>query len=346
MRRILLLMCLLSLFVLPVSAMEFAPPDAPDSADEYMPQDSISFGEDLAYIFSKAISKLRPELADAAHTCLSVLAVIILLSVLQGFSESSKKIAGLVGTLGISLILFQPANTMIQLGVQTITEMSEYGRLLLPVLTAALAAQGGTTASASLYMGTAFFDSILMTLIVKLLIPLLYIYLCLCIADSAIHEPVLKSIKDFGKWLVTWSLKIILYVFTGYISITGVVSGATDAAAVKAAKITISGTVPVVGGILSDASEAILVSAGVMKSAAGVYGILAVIAILIGPFLKIGVQYLLLKVTAAISTVLGSKEIAELIQDFSGVMGLLLAMTGTVCLLLLISTVCFMKGVS
>ena len=74
-------------------------------------------------------------------------------------------------------------------------------------------------------------------------------------------------------------MKIVLYAFTGYIGFTGVVSGTTDAMAMKAAKLTISGAVPVVGGILSDASEAVLVSAGIMKNAAGVYGILAVLAI-------------------------------------------------------------------
>ena len=103
--------------------------------------------------------------------------------------------------------------------------------------------------------------------------------------------------------------------------------------------------VPVIGGMLSDASEAILVSAGIVKGAVGLYGLLAVLAIWIQPFLQIGAQYLLLKLTAAICGVFGTKQASDLIQDFSTAMGFLLAMTGTMCLLLLISTVCFVKGV-
>ena len=113
----------------------------------------------------------------------------------------------------------------------------------------------------------------------------------------------------------------------------------------KAAKITISGMVPVVGGILSDASEAVLVGAGVVKSGVGVYGLLAVISVVTVPFLKIGIQYLLLKVTAATVSIFSSKQTTELISDFSTALGMLLAATGTICLMLLISTVCFMKGV-
>jgi hypothetical protein len=41
----------------------------------------------------------------------------------------------------------------------------------------------------------------------------------------------------------------------------------------------------------------------------------------------------------------GSKQLTALIQNFCAAMGIILAMTGSVCLLLLISTVCFMKGV-
>ena len=144
---------------------------------------------------------------------------------------------------------------------------------------------------------------------------------------------------------MTWSLKIILYVFTGYMGITGVISGTTDAAAMKATKLTISGMVPVVGGILSDASEAVLVSAGVVKNAAGIYGIFAVLAICLGPFLQIGAHYLILKITAGICELIGPKRAADLVNDISGAMGMVLAMTGSVCLMLLISIVCFLKGV-
>jgi stage III sporulation protein AE len=126
--------------------------------------------------------------------------------------------------------------------------------------------------------------------------------------------------------------------------ITGVVSGSTDAAALKATKIAISGMVPVVGGILSDTSEAVLVGAGVVKSAVGVYGLLSVLAVWISPFLRIGIQYILLKAAHGISSIFPAKQTSNLMKDFSTIMGLLLGMTGMVCLFLLISVVCFMKG--
>lgn len=276
---------------------------------------------------------------------MGMLGIVLTLSLLQAFPGKKADSCELVGAVAIGVLLLKETNTMIHLGTETVADVSSYGTLLLPVMTAALAAQGGITGSAALYTGTAFFNSVLSNLISNILRPMIYLFLALSVANCAVEENVLKQFRDFIKWLMVWSLKWILYIFTGYMGITGVVSGTTDAATLKATKLTISGMVPVVGNILSDASEAVLVSAGVVKNAAGIYGILAIGAVCLGPFLKIGLHYLMLKATAALCGVFGSKRITGLIGDFSGAMGLLLAMTGSVCLLFLISVVCFLKGV-
>lgn len=345
-KRILLLCCIMLCLTVPVHAMEFEPPAVPESGEIYMPEDTESFAEGLWFVICSALETFLPEITNAFSLCLSIFVALILTSVVDAFPGAKGSIVHLASTVLIGVIILQPANTLIRLGADTVTELTEYGKLLFPVLTGALAAQGGVTASAAIYAGSVFFSSFLATLVTKLILPVLYGYFCLCIADSAIQDSVLKDLKNFARWLITWALRITLYVFTAYIGITGVVSGTADASAVKIAKLTISGMVPVVGSIISDASETILVSAGIMKNAAGIYGILALAAILIGPLLKIGVQYLLLKITGYVCAVFSSKQESDLLKDLSDGLGMVLAVTGTVCLLLLISVVCFMRGVS
>jgi stage III sporulation protein AE len=329
----------------PVHAMDIAAPEVPKSGAKFMPETPETFSQGLWSVIKEGIKYLQPSAAEAARICFSVLGVIILISLVKSIPGISERVLQLVGALSVAGMLLKSSNTLIQLAVTTVTELSEYGKLLLPVMTAALAAQGGITASTSLYAGTAFFNVLLSNLISTVIVPMVYVYLTLAVANSAITEGVLGKIQDFIKWLMTWCMKIILYIFTGYISITGVINGSADASAIKAAKLTISGMVPVVGGILSDASETILISANVMKNAAGIYGVIALLAIYVGPFVQIGAQYLLLKVTCAVSSVFGCKQTVGLIQDFSSAMGLLLGMSGTVCILHLISTVCYMKGI-
>lgn len=345
MRKLIIFLVVIWCFAMPVSAAEVTAPEVPESGRELMPDEPETFAEGVLEILREAIAVIRPDLAEAAATCTGVAAAVLLASMLRSFPGITQKTIEMAGTVCVASILLLGTNSLIALGAETVTELSHYGKLLLPVMTAALASQGGITTSASLYTATAAFNALLTALISDVLIPMIYVFLALAAANSAIGEEALKKAGDFVKWVMSWSLKTILYIFTGYMGITGIVSGTTDAATLKATKLTISGMVPVVGGILSDASEAVLVGAGTVKNAAGIYGILAVLAVCVVPFLKIGIHYLLLKATSGVCGVFGCKRITDLIGDFSGAMGMLLAMTGSESLLILISTVCFLKGV-
>lgn len=344
MKRMIVLLGLVFLLATPVSALEITPPQVPSDAEELMPGEVRSFGEDLWELFKRALKKAEPQISQAAGLCLSLTAISMLAGILQNTPGKSVAAVEFAGMVAAALLLLNQTQSLISCASQTVVELSEYGKLLLPVMTAALAAQGGITGSTALYVGTAVFDSVLSSLISKLLIPLVYIFLALAVAAKGTGQEALKKLQGFVKWLTSWGLKIIMYIFTGYIGITGVVSGATDEAAVKVTKLTMSGMVPMVGGILSDASEAVVVGAGMAKNAVGIYGMLAILAIWISPFLRIGISYLILKLTAVICQSFGVKRIAGVVENFSEAMGMLLAMTGACCMLLLISMICFMKG--
>ncbi len=340
-----MIIIILFLLSVPVQAMDLMAPGAPPSAEEFMPSEPDNLMEGIRQVLKEAVEHLRPDLLEASRVCVGIIGAVMITSVMRSIPVNLDRTVDLAGCVSISAMFLSAAGALIDLGAETVIQVSEYGKLLLPVMTAALAAQGGITSSAALYSVTAMFDALLAGLISKILLPFLYLYLALSVARSAIGDDMLKQMRDCIKWVMTWLLKTILYVFTGFISITGVISGPTDAAALKAAKLTISGVVPIVGGILSDASEAVLVSAGTVKNAIGLYGLFAILAIWIGPFIRIGAHYLMLRFTGAVCGIFGSKRITDLIQDFASAMGFLLAMTGSVCLMLLISTVCFMRGV-
>lgn len=345
MRKLLLIPLILLALVIPVSASDFTPPKVPESAAAVMPKDPVNLQEGIRYILRQTIAAVRPDLAEAYRICSSLVLVTILVSVCGAFPGATGRTGRLVGVISVSTIVLSPAGALINLAVNVITQISSYGKLLLPVMTGALAAQGGVTSSAALYAGTAAFNAVLSYVITGILVPFVYCFLALAAVNAVTGLDTVKRIRDLMKGVTVWTLKTSLYVFTGYMGITGVVSGSTDAAALKATKLTISSIVPVVGGILSDASEAVLVSAGTLKNAAGLYGMLALLAIWAGPFAKIGVHYLLLRLSGMICSIFGQKEITELIQDLAGGMGILLAMTGAVCLMFLISVFCFMRGV-
>lgn len=345
MRKILLVLVVSLFVVYPVAASELKQPSTPPGVEKYLPENSESFTEDLMHIIKTALDEIAPEFYEAMVHCCSVMAVQILISVFSSFSGIAQKSVNLAGVVTISVLLLSPTKAFIALGVETIHNLSEYNKVLLPVLTSALASQGGVTTSAALYAGTVVLNFVLTTLMTKAIVPLLYAYIVVGISSIAIDEKVLNQLMGLLKWLITWGLKLTTYLFTGYMSITGVVCGAVDASAIKAAKLTISGAVPVIGNIISDASEAVLVGVTTIKNTSGVYGALVILAIWITPFLRVGVQYLLLKITSGICSLIGDKRTVSVVSHFSSAMGFVLAMIGVACVLQLISVVCFLRGV-
>lgn len=345
MKTCLRLFVLLLILAMPASALEIEAPAVPEAGRNLMPENTESFASGFLQLLEKAIQALHPELQTAIRICVSLLAVVLFVSVLNLGDESVSAISNLTGAAAVGSLLLYNTDSLIHLASQTVHQLSDYGKLLFPVMATAMSAQGGLTASAGLYMGTSVFSTLLNSVLSDWLVDGVYLFLVLAIGAAALGEDSLKRLRDVIRSAISWILKTALMIFTTYMSITGVVSGTTDAAALKALKVTISTVVPVVGGILSDASESVLVSAAVMKNAAGIYGIFALLAMFIGPFLKIGTQYLMLKASVMVCGLFGTKTVVTLIEDFSAALGLLLAVTGSVCLMLLVSTVCFMKGV-
>lgn len=343
MKGIGIIILLLWILAVPVSALEIQAPVVPDSGSRWMPENWDSFGDALAELVNKGLSQLVPEVKNALSVSAKVLSILLILAVLQTVSGQAKGACVLAGNIGISAVLLGETGAMITMGMDTVRQITDYGKLLLPVMTGAVAAQGGITTSAALYAGTAAGMTLLSNITASVLIPGIKLYLVVCMVSCASGEDILKRMADAIRTGSSWLLKTLMIVFTTYLSLSGVVSGTTDAAALKAAKVTISSVVPVVGGILSDASEAVLVSTGILKNAAGIYGILAVLAVFLTPFLRLSSHYIVLKLTAAVGSVFGSKIAISLVDGFSTAMGLLLAVTGGCCMMVLISTVCFMR---
>lgn len=337
-------LALIAMSFLQVPANAMALPTIPEEVQQVIPQESASFLDSLWQIIKSAFLQAQPQVASSSKLCISLFAVAVVLSVLNAFDGASKSMVELAGVVTVASLLLSKTNSMISLGTQTVEQIVSFGKLMLPVMAAALAGQGGITSSAALFAVTAMFDTILSSVISAVLIPAVYIYLVLCTVNCATGDSVLKKLQDFVKWSLTWLLKMVLYVFTGYISLTGVITGSADQLAVKATKLTISGMLPVVGGILSDASETVLISAATVKNGAGVAGLCAILAVTITPIFIIGLHYLLLKATAALVAIFAPKSVSNLVDDFSGAMGMILGMTGAVSLIQMISLVCFMKG--
>ncbi len=327
--------------ILDVDSVEDAAPNSVRSLLGHTKiEDNSDFGECIKNVFKSGLRSLKDIIKDSLHDSLSVFAALMLCAVAASMTEAcgkGGKAVVLAGTLAITTISVGDLNTLLGLGKNTIEEMNVFSKALLPVLTAAGTAAGIPTASGLRYIAMSFISDAIISSFSKLMLPLVYAYVALSAANAATGNDALRRLATMIRWLMTTFIKLILTVYTAYMTLCGVISGTADALTLKTVKLTVSGAIPVVGGIISDAADTVITGARIAKNSIGVYGMICILASSVVPFLKIGVQYLLFKAVGVFSGISCQRELSTLVDDIAGGFALILGMVGSASSMLLVS---------
>ena len=323
----------------------------PDTAREILDDTSVEDALEPEGFFSRLwqaiLDKLGELWSEAAAGAVKLLAVAALVSACGAFAtETTQRYVTLAGCLAVAAIAFGEAGEWINAGAETMESMNEFSRALLPCLTATAAAGGMTASAAARYAATSLFMDVFITLSKSLLLPLAYALLAVKTAACALGNSALDGAGKLIKWACGVLTTAIMTAFTLYLSLSGAVTGAADAVTSKAAKTAISAALPVVGGIISDAAGTLVAGAGLLRGAVGAFGAVVVAAICLGPFLALGLRYLLYKLAAALAGCFADKDLSGLIGDVGSVFALVLGVTGACAAMLFISIISAVKAVS
>lgn len=327
-----------------------------DSLDEDAKKISGRFYPDGSYDTNGALSRLigsikaevRQELSLNMSYVSGLLAVTILYTLSNSLcsSESIKKYINLACCGAAAMVMLNGVQSLTEQTVDALNTLSDYSKAVLPALYTVAAASGAVSSSAAKYAAASLSISVLMNAAQKLIIPCVYAFVAASVSSSLFFNSILSSMAKFCKWAATTVMTALTLAFSTYIGMTGLVTGSVDAAAVKTAKTVISTTLPVVGGIISDSASTVLSAAGVIKSSAGVFCLIAVCAVCAGPFAALSVKMLSFKVVSAISDTVPNGRLSALIGDIGSAMGLLLGLLGSCGIMLFVSVMAGMKVVA
>lgn len=271
---------------------------------------------------------------------LPILLTVILCGLVDGFRKSTggdRRFLTMLGALTITALTAGSLDSLIGSGAAVMEQMNTFSRALLPTLAAVSAVSGGVMGATMRQVATVFFADLLLEVMRGLLIPMVYLYTGALAAGGGLGDRRLLAVAEMIRAVCVKLLTTALLVFTLYLTVSGIFSASVDSARVRVAKTAISGAVPVVGGIIAEASETVLAGAGLLKGSIGMFGLLGVLALCAYPFLQLGIQYLLYKLTAFLASVVGDAELCGLINGLGGAFGLILGMVGSCALVLLVS---------
>jgi stage III sporulation protein AE len=311
--------------------------------DEISLTEGFNISEALDSIFGAALDKTKGLLKRALTGAALILICSYICSVVSSAYPDASGYVSLAGIAAVTVIFTVNDSGLIASAKETLYKLQDFANVLLPVLAAAAAASGEIVSSAVRYEAAALFFTVLVNIATFIILPLIYAFLAASVAEAASGSKALNGAVSLLKWLATITLTIIMLIFTLYLSIGSIVSGSADAAAVRIAKTTISTAFPLVGNIASDAASAILSSASVIKNTVGAFGLAAVLSLCIGPFVEVGLHYLIFKGASKLCAESDDSSLSKLISRFAEAFGITIAMTGATAVMMFFTIFSFVK---
>ena len=322
----------------------------PGELMEALPKDSLSI--DWSGGIHEALSSLQMAAGDFLESALresfGSLAEILLILVLAGmaetvFSSAAEKnsfpFAEFTAAAAMILVSVGEMDQLMGLGEQTVVKLEQFSKVLLPAMAAATATMGYAGAAAVRQVSTVWVCDVLLTLLRGFVMPLIWLHLAAAAAGAMLSD---KHLQQLGQWIkkgVLWLLGGLLTLFSVYLGIAGAVSGSVDAGALRTVKRAVAASVPLVGGLLSAAAETVMSGAGILKNTVGIFGVLAILAMTLWPFLRLGAQDLCFKLTAFLASALVSPSLSALVETLAGGFALVLAVAGSCAAVLMVSII-------
>ena len=318
-----------------------------EQAEEYGVKKTETLQTGLPDLLDRGLEQLEGLLKQGGGTVFKLMAVVLVCGLAENCREGEDRTrtVEMAGALSITALTMADMRAMIGLGWETLGEMETFSKALLPVMAVLTAASGGPTSAALRQGATVLFSQLLLTAMDSLLIPLVYAFVAVHCVKAAAGLGGLAKLADLMKGTANMLLTGFLLAFVGYLTASGAIAGGVDASAVKAARMAITRVIPVVGGILADASESVLAGAAVLRGAVGAAGMLVVLTICLTPFLRLALQYLAYKLAAALCAMVAQPALSQLIDAIGSAFGMVLGMTGAGALILLVSIVSALKAV-
>lgn len=314
----------------------------PAELAEALPREAVELaetGHGAAMLWERAVTALREAFATSVRGSVRLVLAVLLTGAAEGMAAPlgslAPRVARLTGVLTVTLLAAGDLSSLIGLGQTTMQELGDLTTILLPTMAAALAAGGGVLTASGWQVATLWAADALMRLITGALLPLVYCHIALAAAGAALPESGLDRLADGLRRLIAWGLSGAVGLFTLYLSVSNVLTGSADRAAARAAKAALSGAVPVVGGLLSDAAEAVLGAAQSLRAVIGAAGVVGVLLLCLAPLARLGVQFLLYQAAAFVSTMSGVKPLERLLAQLGDAFALVFGMTAACALLLL-----------
>ena len=214
----------------------------------------------------------------------------------------------------------------------------------VPVYSGILLTSGQALTAASYNTVVLFVAELISLLATKVIVPLMTVSLALGLTGSVSGGLRLEGVGSWINKAAGWLLTITTSLFVGLLSLQGIVGAAADTLAGRAINFSISSFVPVVGGALSEAFNAVKGCLSLLKSTLGGFGILTTVLIAAPPILECVLWSLGLSLCGMAAELFGLSQISTVLKTAQSVVKTLIGVLAACALFMIIATTIVTKA--
>ena len=371
--KILILLCFLSsLLSLSVQANESGSPEdfyieqyknsgaedledvLPDPAKDYFSQNGIDPSDynwvnniSAENVFKHILNFISSGAKAPLKAGAGIIAIILISAALSCVEIKSSAMTAAVyaAAAASAAIIAVPVSTVINTSVNALKGIGVFMLSFIPVFAVIVASSGMAVTAASMSALMLAASETVTYISSFAVLPLMGGYLALSLS-SAVSPLIKKSgIAETVKKLAFWIMAFISAVFVGILGIQTAVNSSADTLVSKTAKFIIGSSIPVAGGVLSEAMNTVTASMGLLKSSIGIYGALACAVTLLPLVIELLIWRAVLLISSSVSEIFSLGGIAGLLRAIDSMLSVLIGIILLVGAMFVISLAAVVTGV-
>ena len=298
---------------------------------------------------SELLAAAAAQSGGVLGSCGMLLGIILLCALMDSLKQTVREPAvsevfGVICALAAcAAVLFPMAGCIRRVG-EAAESTSVFMISFVPVYSGILLTSGQALTAASYNTVVLFVAELISLLATKVIVPLMTVSLAMGLTGSVSGGLRLEGVGSWINKTAGWLLAITTSLFVGPLSLQGIVGAAADTLAGRAIKFSISSFVPVVGGALSEAFNAVKGCLSLLKSTLGGFGILTTVLIAAPPILECVLWSLGLSLCNMAAELFGLGPISAVLKTAQSVVKTLIGVMAACALFMIIATTIVTKA--
>lgn len=326
----------------------------PDPAKDYFSQNGIDPSDynwvnniSAENVFKHILNFISSGAKAPLKAGAGIIAIILISAALSSveLKNSAMTAAVYAAAAASAAIIAVPVSSVINTSVNALKGIGVFMLSFIPVFAVIVASSGAAVTAASMSALMLAASETVTYISSFAVLPLMGGYLALSLS-SAVSPLIKKSgIAETVKKLAFWIMAFISVIFVGILGIQTAVNAHADTLAFKTAKFIIGSSIPVAGGVLSEAINTLTASMGLLKSSIGIYGVLACAVTLLPLIIELLLWRAVLLISSAVSEIFSLGGIAGLLRSVDSMMSVLIGIILLVGAMFIISLATVITGV-